>query len=190
MEQTRSEGVFRYLSKMGNDGRSRCQERIFVGTAMALFVGKYVNRIDRKGRVSVPKPFRAAFAGQSFSGLFVYPLFKFNAFEACGEDFMERLSDSLEDLPMFSDEQDDLSVILESTHRLSFDPEGRIALPKEVLKTTGITNQALFVGRGRRFQIWQPQAYEVNRDQAFERARARGATLQLRKPPKREGEES
>ena len=157
---------------------------------MALFVGKYVNRIDKKGRVSVPKPFRAGFAGQSFNGLFVYPLFKFNAFEACGEDFMERLSDSLEDLLMFSDEQDDLSVILESTHRLSFDPEGRIALPKEVLKTTGITNQALFVGRGRRFQIWQPQAYEVNRDQAFERARARGATLQLRKPPKREGEES
>ncbi len=157
---------------------------------MALFVGKYVNKIDKKGRVSVPKPFRAAFIGQSFSGLFVYPLFKFNAFEACGEDFMERLSDSLEDLPMFSDEQDDLSVILESAHRLTFDPEGRIALPKEVLKTTGITNQTLFVGRGRRFQIWQPQAYEVNRGQAFERARARGATLQLRKPPKREGEES
>ena len=157
---------------------------------MALFVGRYVNRIDKKGRISVPKPFRLVFEGQSFNGLYVYPLFKFNAFEACGEDFITRLSDSLEDLPMFSDEQDDLSVILESTHRLSFDPEGRIALPKEVLKTTGITNQALFVGRGRRFQIWQPQAYEVNRDQAFERARARGATLQLRKPPKREGEES
>ncbi len=157
---------------------------------MALFVGRYVNRIDRKGRVSVPKPFRDALGHQSFSGLYVYPLFKFNAFEACGEDFMERLSDSLEDLPMFSDEQDDLSVILESAHRLPFDPEGRIALPKEVLKTTEITNQVLFVGRGRRFQIWQPQAYEVNRGQAFERARARGATLQLRKPPKREGEES
>lgn len=149
---------------------------------MALFVGRFVNRIDKKGRVSVPKPFREAFDGQSFHGLYVYPLFKFNAFEACGEDFMARLSDSLEDLPMFSDEQDDLSVILESAHRLPFDPEGRVVLPRDVLKTTGITGQALFVGRGRRFQIWEPKAYEANRGEAFERARARGATLTLRRP--------
>ena len=133
---------------------------------MALFVGRYVNRIDRKGRVSVPKPFRDALGSQSFSGLYVYPLFKFNAFEACDENFMERLSDSLEDLPMFSDEQDDLSVILESAHRLPLDPEGRVALPKDVLKTTGISGQALFVGRGRRFQIWEPKTYEANRGKA------------------------
>ncbi len=157
---------------------------------MALFVGRYVNRIDRKGRVSVPKPFREAFQEQSFYGLYVYPLFKFDAFEACGEEFMARLSDSLEDLPMFSDEQDDLSVILESAHKLPFDTEGRVVLPKEVLKTTGIADQALFVGRGRRFQIWEPKSYDVNRGQAFDRARARGATLQLRQPPKRDGEES
>lgn len=157
---------------------------------MALFVGRYVNRIDKKGRVSVPKPFRTAIGNQSFSGLYVYPLFKFNAFEACGEDFMARLSDSLEDLPMFSEEQDDLSFILESAHRLPFDPEGRVMLPKEVLKTTGITGQTLFVGRGQRFQIWQPKTYEANRGQAIERARARGATLQLRRSTDRGGEES
>jgi MraZ protein len=154
---------------------------------MALFVGRYVNRIDKKGRVSVPKPFRDAFEGHSFNGVFVYPLFKFNACEACGEDFMTRLSDSLEDLPMFSDEQDDLSVILESAHRLPFDPEGRVALPSEILKSTGITGQALFVGRGRRFQIWEPKAYDTNRGRAFDRARARGATLQLRKPGAADG---
>ena len=156
---------------------------------MTLFVGRHVNKLDKKGRVSVPKLFRLAFASQSFKGLYVYPLFKFNAFEACDEDFIERMSDSLEDLPMFSDEQDDLSVILESTHRLPFDPEGRVALTKDILKTTGITSQALFVGRGRRFQIWEPKAYEKNREQAIERARFRGATLQLRQHLRREVEE-
>ncbi|MBI3113153.1 MAG: division/cell wall cluster transcriptional repressor MraZ, partial [Rhodospirillales bacterium] len=129
---------------------------------MPLFVGRYVNRIDKKGRVSVPKPFRDAFEGQSFNGLYVYPLFKFNAFEACGEEFMNRLSDSLDDLPMFSDEQDDLSVILESAHRLPFDPEGRVVLPAEMLKTAAIASQVLFVGRGQRFQIWEPKTYDAN----------------------------
>jgi len=155
---------------------------------MALFVGRYVNRIDKKGRVSVPKPFREAFDGQSFNGLYVYPLFKFNAFEACDEDFMNRLADSVEDLPLFSDEHDDLSVILESAHRLPFDPEGRVVLPKDVVKTAGIAGQALFVGRGRRFQIWEPKAYDTNRGEAFERARARGATLKLRRPDADKGE--
>jgi MraZ protein len=169
-------------------GVGRWNLRILLGTNMTLFVGRHVNKIDKKGRVSVPKSFRSAFVSQSFNGIYVYPLFKFNSFEACDEAFMERMSDSLEDLPMFSDEQDDLSVILESTHRLPFDPEGRVALPKEVLSVVGITTQVLFVGRGRRFQIWEPKAYEKNRGQAFDRALVRGATLQLRRPLRLEGE--
>lgn len=147
---------------------------------MALFVGRHRNKIDRKGRVSVPKPFRAAFETQSFAGVYVYPLFKFNALEACGQDFMQRLSDSLDDLPMFSDEQDDLSVVVENAHALAFDPEGRIVLPQELREMAGIDGEAEFVGRGQRFQIWNPDTYAEVRAPAFERARARGATLVLR----------
>jgi len=153
---------------------------------MALLVGRHVNKIDRKGRVSVPKLFRDAFKGQTFSGLYAYPLFKSPAIEACGEDFMARLSDSLDDLDMFSDEQDDLaSVILENAYPLAFDPEGRVVLPPELLAHANITTQALFVGRGTRMQIWEPDAYGKHSLNAFERARSRGATLRLRRndPP-------
>ena len=150
---------------------------------MTLFVGRHVNRIDKKGRVSVPKPFRAALQAQGSALLYVYPLFKHQALEACGEAFMARLSASLEDLDMFSDDQDDLAaIVLENAHALSFDPEGRVALPKELAEHAGITADAAFVGRGGRFQIWSPKLYAANRDRAFERARARGATLRLRKP--------
>lgn len=156
------------------------------GAAMALLVGRHVNKIDKKGRVSVPKPFRDALASPengSFSGLYAYPLFKVPAIEACDEAFMARLAESLDDLDMFSDEQDDLAaVILENAHPLPFDPEGRIVLPKELSEFANLDGQALFVGRGARFQIWEPGAYENQRNQAFERARARGATLKLRRP--------
>ncbi len=150
-------------------------------TKMALFVGRFVNKIDKKGRVSVPKPFRDAFANQSFAGLFAYPLFKSPAIEACDEAFMARLSESLDDLDMFSDEQDDLAaVILENAHSLSFDPEGRIVLPEELLFHAGIATQAVFVGRGARMQIWEPETYAEHAKKSFERARSRGATLRLR----------
>lgn len=156
---------------------------------MALFVGKFVNKIDKKGRVSVPKPFRDAFTEQSFTRFFAYPLFKSPAIEACGEDFMLRLSESLDDLDMFSDEQDDLAaVILENAHSLPFDPEGRVVLPRELLDHTGITTEALFVGRGGRLQIWEPGAYAEHAKQSFERARSRGATLRLRRPGSDGGE--
>lgn len=153
------------------------------GAEMALLVGRHVNKIDRKGRVSVPKPFRDALAtaGSEFAGLYAYPLFKVPAIEACGEDFMTRLAESLDDLDMFSDDQDDLaSVLLESAHPLPFDPEGRVVLPADLLDHAGLEGQAFFVGRGARFQIWNPDIYQANRGQAFERARSRGATLRLR----------
>ncbi len=158
---------------------------------MGLLVGRHVNRIDRKGRVSVPKPFRDAVAegGEPRVLFYAYPLFKYSAIEACGEDFMRRLSESLDDLDMFSDDQDDLaSVILENAHPLPVDPEGRVVLPGELIEIAGIDDQVLFVGRGTRLQMWDPDTYRTQRGPAFERARSRGATLRLRPPAGEEPE--
>ena len=148
---------------------------------MALFVGRHVNKIDKKGRVVVPKQFRVALQAVGSHMIYAYPLFKHQAIEACDEIFMTRLSSSLEDLDMFSDEQDDLAaIVLENAHALNFDPEGRVALPRELASHAGILGEMVFVGRGQRFQMWSPPAYEAHRIVAFERARARGATLRLR----------
>ena len=148
---------------------------------MALVIGRHVNKVDKKGRISVPKPFRAAFASQDFNGVYAYPLFKHPAIEVCDELFMSRLSDSLDDLEMFSDEQDDLAtVIMNNAEALAFDPEGRIVLPKRLIEHAAIRSEAVFVGRGRRFQIWDVTAFDTQNQRAFERARARGATLRLR----------
>ena len=153
---------------------------------MPLLVGRHLNKIDRKGRVSVPKVFRDALQAQGAeggNGVYVYPLFKAQGLEACGEEFMQRIAMSLDDLDMFSHEQDELaSVLLESAHMLAFDPEGRIALPAELIGHAGIDGEALFVGRGVRFQIWNPDTYRADRAEAFARARARDATLSLRPP--------
>ncbi len=150
---------------------------------MAALIGRHINKLDKKGRVSVPKPFRDAFALQDFAGIYVFPSFKFPALEACGEDFIQRIIDSLDDLDLFSDEQDDLaSTILENSHPLAFDPEGRVSLPKAMLDHANLSAEIAFVGRGTRFQMWEPGAYEVHNVAAVARARTRGATLPLRSP--------
>lgn len=155
-----------------------------MGAAMALLVGRHVNRIDSKGRVSVPKPFRAALAEQASNAkavhIFAFPLFTAPAVQACGEAFMARLSASVERLDMFSPDQDDLAaIVLENAHALKMDPEGRVVLPPGLVAHAGLDDQVVFVGRGRQFQIWQPAAHATHSAQAFDRARARGATLRL-----------
>ncbi|TVR98753.1 MAG: division/cell wall cluster transcriptional repressor MraZ [Rhodospirillales bacterium] len=149
---------------------------------MPPLVGRHVNKVDRKGRVSVPKPFRDVLKAEdaAASRIYAYPLFSAPAIEACGEGFMNRVAESIEELDMFSERQDDLaSVLLEHAHALPFDPEGRVVLPEELLTHANIDGEVVFVGRGARFQIWNPEAYEARRRMAFERARASGATLKL-----------
>ncbi|MBO6947286.1 MAG: division/cell wall cluster transcriptional repressor MraZ [Rhodospirillales bacterium] len=155
---------------------------------MGVFTGTHTNKVDKKGRVSVPKTFRSLFDSEGFQGVYVFPSFRQSALEACAESFMERIVDSLEDLPMFSDEQDDLSIIVESAQRLPFDGEGRIVVPEEFLGNIGVKDEITFVGRGRTFQMWAPKAYTDARKPAFERARTRGLTLKLRRPSDAGGE--
>jgi len=149
---------------------------------VALFVGRHLNKIDKKGRTSVPKQFRTALETQSFRGFYAYPSFKFPAITACSEDFMMLLSESLmAETDVFSDDQDDLSaVILENASQLSMDGEGRVLLPQDLLDHANITTEALFVGRGREFYIWEPSAYQIHAAQSVERARATKMTLKVR----------
>jgi MraZ protein len=150
---------------------------------MALFVGTVVNKVDRKGRVSVPASFRAALAGQRFGGIVAFPSFKHKAVECCAYDFMEELGRSLYEIDTFSDQQDDLAAtIFAAAHQLPFDSEGRIMLPPGLLEHAGIGELAAFVGQGPRFQIWEPQAREAFAAEARERARRQGMTLRV-KPP-------
>ena len=49
-----------------------------LGEEVELFFSTFVNKVDRKGRVSVPATFRAAVADQSFPGIIVFPSFKYD----------------------------------------------------------------------------------------------------------------
>lgn len=155
---------------------------------MAALLGRHINKIDKKGRVSVPKLFRDAIAHQDFQGIYVYPSFQHPALEAAGEIFIQRVVNSLDELDIVYDEQDDLAAtILENTQPLPYDPEGRIILPKSLMDHVNLTNEAVFVGRGTRFQIWEPEAYAQHNADNFERVRTREVTLRRR--PDEDGKE-
>ena len=138
---------------------------------MPLFLSTYVNKVDKKGRVSVPARYRAQLAKHNFSSVILFPSYTQPAIEGCGEDFMAEMQSRLGAFDPFAEETDDLATsIMSDSIEQTFDSEGRIVLPDDLLKHAGITDSAAFVGRGDRFQIWEPGAAERYKTAARQRA--------------------
>lgn len=150
---------------------------------MALFIDSFVNRIDRKGRVSVPASFRAALGSQNFHGIVALPAFKYAALQCAGMDWLERLSAEVGKVDLFSDAYDDLSATLfADAKQLAFDGEGRISLPAALIEHAVLGEEAAFVGRGEIFEIWRPDSFAAYRAEARRRALAERHTLRSGKP--------
>lgn len=147
------------------------------GHIVALFLSTFVNKVDRKGRVSVPASFRAALTSQSFAGIVAFRSFKTAAIEASGIDRIEEMSARLDALDQFSEDNESLASIFADAQQLAFDSEGRIVLPQALAEHAGITESAAFVGLGRTFQIWEPEAHKAHQGELRERAKRQGTTL-------------
>ena len=130
---------------------------------MALFTGRVVNKVDRKGRVSVPAAFRNQLAGQTFHGVAVYPsVDKSPSLTACGIDVLEGLGDRFRATSPFDPTYTDARMALfADVQRLPFDSDGRVLLTADLLDHAGITSHAAFIGMGDLFRIWEPDAAEA-----------------------------
>jgi MraZ protein len=148
-----------------------------LGEEVELFFSTFVNKVDRKGRVSVPATFRAAVADQSFPGIIVFPSFKYEALDASGIKRMEEMSSRMNTLEEFSEEHENLGMLFASSHSLPFDPEGRVILPENLAEHAHITESAAFVGLGKSFQIWEPTRFAEHQAMLRERARRQGTRL-------------
>jgi len=143
-------------------------------TGMALFLSTFVNKVDKKGRVSVPAPFRAILtASQNFAGIACFRAAA-GIIEASGVDRMQKYSDELDNLDETSDRYLELSAILADVKQLSWDAEGRIMLPPDFTAHIGAQDEVAFIGQGKFFLIREPNAAKREVEQAIT-ARKRGA---------------
>ena len=128
---------------------------------MSLFLSSYENRLDTKGRISVPATFRASLSSEQFAGVVLYRSFTNNCIEGLSMSRMEQLASATDKMGVFDGTLDDLTAMLFADARpLQFDVTGRIMIPADLLAHAGITDRAIFVGRGNSFQIWNPADFE------------------------------
>ena len=145
---------------------------------MELFLSTYVNKVDRKGRVSVPATFRSTLATNSQPNLIVaFPLLHVAAVECTGSNRIEEMQERIDTLEQYSEEHENLTQLFADSYQMQMDPEGRIVLPSPLKEHAGIDCDVAFVGRGAMFHLWDPIRYEEHRAAVRERSRQQGTTL-------------
>jgi len=139
---------------------------------MDRFVSSFTNRIDSKGRVSVPATFRSVLARDGFDGLYVYPALGLQALDAGGNRLVDEIGELLDRIPRYSDEHDLLSTeFLGNSEILKLDGEGRIALSERLKDWAGIEDRVAFVGLGHKFQLWEPERFAARQEEARSKVR-------------------
>ena len=147
-----------------------------------LCLGTIENKIDTKGRVSVPADFRNALKNDAFQGVILFHSFTNNCIEGFSMERMNQIADATDNLDLFSEENQNLnSLIFSDARQLPFDITGRIVIPNDLLKFAGITDKALFVGRGKTFQIWEPCAFYKMQDEVRMKAKQSRPCLSFQK---------
>jgi MraZ protein len=144
-----------------------------------LFLSTYHNRIDKKGRVSIPAQFRGVLAAQEFAGIVAYQSPLHACIEACGMNRIVKLNQRVERFDPYSQERDAFATtIFGESVQLSFDSEGRVMLPEALLAAASLKENVTIVGKGEIFELWEPKAFEKQVAQA--RALVRDKRFQLK----------
>ncbi|WP_112321533.1 division/cell wall cluster transcriptional repressor MraZ [Oceanibium sediminis] len=135
------------------------------------FRGESVHKVDSKGRVSIPAPFRRVLeegdpdwvSGGNPNLVLVYGRRGRNCLEGYSIRAMEEVDDLIAALPRYSREREILERMINTQSMYAqVDENGRMVLPAKLREMIGVTKDATFAGMGDKFQIWEPAAYKAD----------------------------
>ncbi len=134
---------------------------------MDRFLSNSINNVDKKGRVSIPAPFRALLEKRKETQLYTLQSIDMPTIDAGGTDLLIAYEERMAELDPLTGEYDDLSFYFHGDSAwMKIDRDGRIVLTDALREHTGITDQVAFVGRGTFFQMWEPQQFAEYRREA------------------------
>ncbi len=145
---------------------------------MSLFLSTSINKVDKKGRVSVPSTFRAALGDDVHHGIVIFRSLQVDALDACSLKHLDILSQSLEKLSLTPEMYELIeTTIFGGSVQCAIDADGRIIIPEHFMEAVGIDDEAAFVGRRRTFQIWNPKKFKAFETKARDAVRSHNISL-------------
>ncbi len=137
------------------------------------FTATHRNRIDSKGRVSVPAAFRKVIIAEEGADeavvVFASPNGRY--LEGATTVWHDEVADRFDaNDSMDSETQEYFAVVMGDCHILDFSKDnGRIALPADLMEYAEIEDEVAFMGMGRMFQIWNPDSLAAYKAEARRR---------------------
>ncbi|MFC7703277.1 division/cell wall cluster transcriptional repressor MraZ [Plastorhodobacter daqingensis] len=135
------------------------------------FRGEFNQKVDTKGRVSIPAPFRRVLEagdpdwaeGQRPRFVIVYGDERRKFLECYTISAMREVEAQIARLPRGTPRRRLLErVMITLSHTCEVDEDGRIVLPQKLRDKIALSAEAVFAGALDTFQIWQPAAYEAD----------------------------
>ena len=138
---------------------------------MDRFLSHFTHRFDAKGRISIPAQYRQVLAKDGFEGVYAYPSLDAPALDCGGHRLLAEIDALLATVPSFSPARDVLATALLGTSEIfRMDAEGRVSLDERLKASLGLREEAVFVGQGLKFQIWEPSRFAAHLEEARSRA--------------------
>jgi MraZ protein len=134
------------------------------------FRGESVHKVDAKGRVSIPAPFRRVLEendpewaqGLNPNLIVVYGGKSRPFLEGFSVTAMDDVDERIAAMPRGSKNRRILERIFSGQAvQIQVDETGRLVLSQKLRDKVGITGEAFFIASGDTFQIWQPSAYDT-----------------------------
>lgn len=139
---------------------------------MDRFVSNFTNKLDAKGRLSIPASFRAVLARDGFEGLYIHPSLDLQTLDCGGQALLNEIDAMIAPLSPYSTDRDAIAMtLLGESEILKIDGEGRISLTESLKDHAGITTEVTFVGAGQKFQIWEPGRFRARLLEARQQTR-------------------
>jgi MraZ protein len=127
---------------------------------MVHFIGEHSGKIDSKGRVIFPAPFRRMLAAYETEELVIN-----RGFEPCLVLYPRKVWESISlKLSQLNQYQEKNRLFVRKFNNgatlLSLDSAGRILIPKMLLGYAGLSSDIYFAANGDKIEIWDKAAYE------------------------------
>lgn len=134
------------------------------------FRGESHQKLDTKGRVSIPALFRRVIEqadpdwseGKRANLVIVYGTEKQKRFNVYTIEAIDEIDRRIDRMKKGSPERKYLERIYHG-HSLptQLDDDGRVLLPQKLREKLGLTSSAFFIAAGDHFQIWKPETFEA-----------------------------
>ena len=106
---------------------------------MDEFASRIESKVDQRGRVAIPAPFRAVLAQEGADEIHCYPHLDYDAIEAGGARLVEEIKGIVGRHPAGSMERESLEIVyFGECEKLKVDPDGRTVLPRRLRDHAGI----------------------------------------------------